>query len=74
MRFATPHVGAVTFRSAKGRAAMSIVAWIVLGLIAGFIGSKLVNKAGDEEFGPPMVTAEELGERTAAGAPASSSI
>jgi uncharacterized membrane protein YeaQ/YmgE (transglycosylase-associated protein family) len=27
--------------------AMSILAWIVLGLIAGFIGSKLVNKTGE---------------------------
>lgn len=26
---------------------MSIVAWIVLGLIAGFIGSKIVNKTGE---------------------------
>ena len=26
---------------------MSIVAWIVLGLIAGFIASKIVNKSGD---------------------------
>ena len=26
---------------------MSFVAWIVLGLIAGFIGSKIVNKRGD---------------------------
>ena len=26
---------------------MSILAWIVLGLIAGFIGSKLVNKKGE---------------------------
>ena len=26
---------------------MSILAWIVLGLIAGFIGSKLVNKTGE---------------------------
>ena len=26
---------------------MSFVAWIVLGLIAGFIGSKLVNKTGE---------------------------
>jgi uncharacterized membrane protein YeaQ/YmgE (transglycosylase-associated protein family) len=26
---------------------MSFVAWIILGLIAGFIGSKLVNKRGD---------------------------
>jgi len=27
--------------------AMSIVSWIVLGLIAGFIASKLVNKTGE---------------------------
>jgi len=26
---------------------MSFVAWIVLGLLAGFIGSKLVNKRGE---------------------------
>jgi uncharacterized membrane protein YeaQ/YmgE (transglycosylase-associated protein family) len=26
---------------------MSIFAWIVLGLIAGFIGSKIVNKSGE---------------------------
>ena len=26
---------------------MSFLAWIVLGLIAGFIGSKIVNKHGD---------------------------
>ncbi|HXM35541.1 MAG TPA: GlsB/YeaQ/YmgE family stress response membrane protein [Pyrinomonadaceae bacterium] len=26
---------------------MSIIAWIVLGLIAGFVGSKLVNKSGE---------------------------
>jgi uncharacterized membrane protein YeaQ/YmgE (transglycosylase-associated protein family) len=26
---------------------MSILAWIVLGLIAGFIGSKLINKRGE---------------------------
>ncbi len=26
---------------------MSIVAWILLGLVAGFIGSKLVNKTGE---------------------------
>jgi uncharacterized membrane protein YeaQ/YmgE (transglycosylase-associated protein family) len=26
---------------------MSILAWIVLGLLAGFIGSKLVNKTGE---------------------------
>jgi uncharacterized membrane protein YeaQ/YmgE (transglycosylase-associated protein family) len=26
---------------------MSILAWVVLGLIAGFIGSKLINKRGE---------------------------
>jgi uncharacterized membrane protein YeaQ/YmgE (transglycosylase-associated protein family) len=26
---------------------MSIISWIILGLIAGFIGSKIVNKSGD---------------------------
>lgn len=25
---------------------MSIIAWLVLGLVAGFIGSKIVNKSG----------------------------
>ncbi|MGB8084035.1 MAG: GlsB/YeaQ/YmgE family stress response membrane protein, partial [Pseudolabrys sp.] len=25
---------------------MSIISWIILGLIAGFIGSKIVNKQG----------------------------
>jgi uncharacterized membrane protein YeaQ/YmgE (transglycosylase-associated protein family) len=29
---------------------MSIIAWIVLGLIAGFIASKIVNKRGDGMF------------------------
>jgi uncharacterized membrane protein YeaQ/YmgE (transglycosylase-associated protein family) len=27
--------------------AMSIISWIILGLIAGFIGSKIVNKQGE---------------------------
>jgi uncharacterized membrane protein YeaQ/YmgE (transglycosylase-associated protein family) len=31
-------------------ASMSILAWVVLGLIAGFIGSKLVNKRGEGLF------------------------
>lgn len=26
---------------------MSMLAWLVLGLLAGFIGSKIVNKSGD---------------------------
>jgi uncharacterized membrane protein YeaQ/YmgE (transglycosylase-associated protein family) len=29
---------------------MGIIAWIVLGLVAGFIGSKIVNKAGEGFF------------------------
>lgn len=29
---------------------MSFVAWIILGLVAGFIGSKLVNKQGEGFF------------------------
>ena len=29
---------------------MSILAWIVLGLIAGFVGSKIVNKTGEGIF------------------------
>ncbi len=29
---------------------MSFLAWIVLGLLAGFIGSKLVNKTGEGIF------------------------
>ena len=29
---------------------MSFIAWIVLGLVAGFIASKIVNKAGEGMF------------------------
>jgi uncharacterized membrane protein YeaQ/YmgE (transglycosylase-associated protein family) len=29
---------------------MSILTWILLGLIAGFIGSKLINKSGEGFF------------------------
>ena len=29
---------------------MSIFAWIILGIIAGFIGSKIVNKTGEGLF------------------------
>lgn len=29
---------------------MSLLAWIILGLIAGFIGSKIINKSGDGFF------------------------
>jgi uncharacterized membrane protein YeaQ/YmgE (transglycosylase-associated protein family) len=31
----------------KGRVIMSILAWIILGLISGFVASKLVNKSGE---------------------------
>jgi uncharacterized membrane protein YeaQ/YmgE (transglycosylase-associated protein family) len=34
----------------KGDYSMSILAWIVLGLLAGFIGSKIVNKSGEGVF------------------------
>ena len=29
---------------------MSILAWLILGLISGFIGSKIVNKSGEGFF------------------------
>jgi uncharacterized membrane protein YeaQ/YmgE (transglycosylase-associated protein family) len=29
---------------------MGIIAWIILGLVAGFIGSKIVNKSGESLF------------------------
>ena len=29
---------------------MSIIGWIILGLISGFIASKIVNKAGEDFF------------------------
>ncbi|HTZ70781.1 MAG TPA: GlsB/YeaQ/YmgE family stress response membrane protein [Acetobacteraceae bacterium] len=29
---------------------MGIIAWIILGLIAGFVGSKIVNKSGEGFF------------------------
>jgi uncharacterized membrane protein YeaQ/YmgE (transglycosylase-associated protein family) len=31
----------------QGETNISILAWVVLGLIAGFIGSKIVNKSGE---------------------------
>jgi uncharacterized membrane protein YeaQ/YmgE (transglycosylase-associated protein family) len=37
-------------RSIEGMRNMSIIAWIILGLIAGFIGSKIVNKSGEGFF------------------------
>jgi uncharacterized membrane protein YeaQ/YmgE (transglycosylase-associated protein family) len=37
-------------RSLYGRTEMSIIGWIVLGLIAGFIASKIVNREGEGFF------------------------
>jgi uncharacterized membrane protein YeaQ/YmgE (transglycosylase-associated protein family) len=34
---------------------MSIIAWIVVGLIAGFIGSKIVNRTGEGILGDIVV-------------------
>ena len=34
----------------RKRGTMSFLAWIVLGLLAGFIGSKIVNKQGEGLF------------------------
>jgi uncharacterized membrane protein YeaQ/YmgE (transglycosylase-associated protein family) len=35
------------FRDAKEGTPVSIIGWIILGLISGFIASKLVNKTGE---------------------------
>jgi hypothetical protein len=42
---------------------MSFIAWIVLGLVAGFIASKLVNKAGV----PRAVSTARLRDRQGGG-------
>jgi uncharacterized membrane protein YeaQ/YmgE (transglycosylase-associated protein family) len=42
----SPAAGAAGQASAKGVVVMGIISWIIFGLIAGFIGSKLVNKEG----------------------------
>jgi uncharacterized membrane protein YeaQ/YmgE (transglycosylase-associated protein family) len=34
----------------KGMDAMGVIAWIILGLVAGFIASKIVNKTGEGFF------------------------
>jgi uncharacterized membrane protein YeaQ/YmgE (transglycosylase-associated protein family) len=34
---------------------MSIIAWLVLGLISGFIGSKIVGRSGDSIIGDIVV-------------------
>jgi hypothetical protein len=50
---------------------MSIIAWIVLGLIAGFIGSKLVNKTGEGGFlGRPTQMAKPKPETSRESEPA----
>jgi uncharacterized membrane protein YeaQ/YmgE (transglycosylase-associated protein family) len=36
----------VGFACDYGRNVMAIIAWLILGLIAGFIASRIVNKAG----------------------------
>jgi uncharacterized membrane protein YeaQ/YmgE (transglycosylase-associated protein family) len=46
----TDGVSAATWRKQGKSIAMSIIAWIVLGLIAGFIASKIVNKQGEGFF------------------------
>src|SRR6185503_13970036 len=42
------HTATAAYRenTSRGKTPMSIIAWIVLGLIAGFIASKIVNKSG----------------------------
>src|SRR6185312_2280475 len=40
-------VGAIAAGPRRRRSPMSIIAWIVFGLIAGFIASKIVNKSGE---------------------------
>jgi uncharacterized membrane protein YeaQ/YmgE (transglycosylase-associated protein family) len=45
-RLAPQPYGLKTGEIFEGVSAMGILSWIVLGLIAGFIGSKLVNKTG----------------------------
>src|SRR3984893_8170240 len=41
------HLAMLGITTRQESSAMSFLAWIVLGLIAGFIGSKLVNKTGE---------------------------
>jgi uncharacterized membrane protein YeaQ/YmgE (transglycosylase-associated protein family) len=40
-------VVARTNTDSNGENVMSIIAWLILGLIAGFIASRIVNKAGE---------------------------
>src|SRR5271165_2169141 len=43
----SPGLNTVATSPKKAEDHMSFLAWIVLGLIAGFIGSKIVNKSGE---------------------------
>jgi uncharacterized membrane protein YeaQ/YmgE (transglycosylase-associated protein family) len=45
VQFGQPRAVGEWFR-AKGGTCMGIISWIILGLIAGFIGSKIVNREG----------------------------
>jgi uncharacterized membrane protein YeaQ/YmgE (transglycosylase-associated protein family) len=47
LRFVAISAGQPNGKTKSLENTMSILAWIVLGLIAGFIGSKLVNKTGE---------------------------
>jgi uncharacterized membrane protein YeaQ/YmgE (transglycosylase-associated protein family) len=47
LRFVAIFAGQPNGKTKSLENTMSILAWIVLGLIAGFIGSKLVNKTGE---------------------------
>jgi uncharacterized membrane protein YeaQ/YmgE (transglycosylase-associated protein family) len=44
---------------------MSILAWIILGLVAGFIASKIVNKAGEGIVMDILLVAQQLTSDTA---------
>jgi uncharacterized membrane protein YeaQ/YmgE (transglycosylase-associated protein family) len=41
------HLAMLGITTRQESSAMSFLAWIVLGLVAGFIGSKLVNRTGE---------------------------
>lgn len=47
MLFIDPTTLGMLISNRQQSSAMSFIAWIVLGLIAGFIGSKLVNHTGE---------------------------
>lgn len=47
MLFIDPTTLGMLISNRQQSSAMSFIAWIVLGLIAGFIGSKLVNQTGE---------------------------